>query len=152
MATGKTSSVHYRVKVDSTGGTVRDISKAVTDVSPVGFTWDEVDVTGYADAIKNYVMGHPDAPIDISGPFDNTALAADPNHSGPHSVFTTIDGDMSATYTLTVQIGIRAAPTTGDPEFEGEYFCSKYIVNGDGTYSARMVPASSTAPAWGTVA
>lgn len=154
MATGKTNAKHIRVKVDSTGGTVRDISRAVTNVSGVGLEYNETDVTGYSDGVINFTLGHPKSEIEISGPVDNTALATDPSHSGPHNVFAgtgAILGDEAATYTVTVQIGIKAAPTTGDPKFSGEYVCSKYTLNGDGTYTSRMVPSGTTAPAFGTV-
>ena len=151
MATGKTNSKHIRVFVDDTGGTVRHVSAAVTNVTGVGLTHQETDVTGYSDGIINFTLGHPSSEIEITGPLDNTAAAASPTHSGPHIVFSALNGNQAATSTLTIQIGIRAAPVSGDPEFEGEYYCSSYVVNGDGTYTARMVPASGTAPAWGTV-
>ena len=115
------------------------------DIGSFGLAWDETDVTGYSDGVRNFTLGHPEAPIDISGVFNNTAS------TGSHTVFSSIDGDESQTYTVTVQVGIKATATTGDPEFEGEYICASYMVNGDGTFSARMVPGSSTAPAWGTV-
>jgi hypothetical protein len=146
MATGKTNARWIRVLVDDSGGTARDISAAVNNVSEVGLTFDETEVTGFSDGVKNFTLGHPSAEIEISGPFSNLA------DTGAHTVFNSIDGVETATKTVTIQIGIRAAPAGGDPEFEGEYVCSKYTVNpGDGTYTARMVPGSGTAPAWGTV-
>lgn len=145
MATGKTNARHIRVSVDDSGATARDISAAVSNISGVGLTHAEQDVTGYSDGVINFSLGHPSSEIEISGPVDNTAS------TGAHVVFSGIVGHVSATKTLTVQIGIRAAPTTGDPEFEGEYYCSSYVISGDGTYTARMVPASSTVPAWGSV-
>ena len=147
---GKTNSKHIRVYMDSTGGTVRHISRAVTNIAGVGLEYNETDVTGYSDGIINFTLGHPRSEIEITGPLDNTALASSPSHSGPHLVFTSILGDESATYTLTVEFGIKAAPTTGDPTFTGEYVCSKYTINGDGTYTARLVPGSTTAPSFGT--
>lgn len=145
MATGKTNSRYIRVSVDDSGGTARDVSASVTNVSSVGLTYAETDVTAYSDGVINFTLGHPSADLEFSGPFNNTAS------TGAHTVFSGIAGLMTATYTVTIQIGIRAAPTTGDPEFEGEYYCANYRVNGDGTWTARMVPASATAPAWGTV-
>lgn len=146
MATGKTNAKHIRVSVDDSGGTARDISAAVANINGVGLTYAETDVTGYSDGVTNFTLGHPLSELEITGPLSNTAT------TGAHIVFTGIVGVETSTFTVTVQIGIRAAPTTGDPEFEGEYICSSYVVNGDGTYTARMVPGSSTAPAWGTVA
>jgi len=145
MATGKSNARWIRVYVDNSADAAQDISADVSNVSGAGLDYETSDVTGYSDGVKNFTIGHPSSEIEITGPFDNTAT------TGAHTVFTGIAGSMAATRTLTVQIGIRAAPTTGDPEFEGEYYCSKYVVGGDGTYSAMLVPASGTAPAWGSV-
>lgn len=142
---GKTNSKHIRVSVDDSGGTARDISASVSSVSGVGLTYAETDVTAYSDGVINFTLGHPSSEIEISGPINNTAS------TGAHIVFAGIAGVETSTKTVTIQIGIKAAPTGGDPEFEGEYICSSYIVNSDGTYTARMIPGSSTAPAWGTV-
>jgi len=145
MATGKTNARWIRVSVDDSGGTPRDISASVTSVGTVGLTHDETDVTAYSDGVHNFTLGQPSAPIDITGVLNNTAS------TGAHVVFSGLVGVETATFTVTVQIGIKAAPTTGDPEFEGEYVCSAYNVSGDGTFTARMVPGSATVPAWGTV-
>ena len=144
--TGKTNAKHIRVIVDNSTAATKDISAFVSNVSGVGLSYAEQDVTAYSDGVINFTLGHPSSEIEITGPFSNTAA------TGSHTVLNGIVGQQSATITLTVQIGIKAAPTTGNPEFEGEYYCSSYVVNGDGTYTARFVPASATAPAWGTVA
>lgn len=144
--TGKTNAKHIRVFVDDNTPAVQDISASVSNITGVGLTYAEQDVTGYSDGIINFTLGHPSSEIEITGPIDNTAAV------GAHTVFAAIEGDQTITHTLTVQFGIRAAPLSTDPEFEGEYYCSSYVVNGDGTYTARMVPAGGTAPDWGTVA
>lgn len=146
MATGKTNAKFITVDLDDTVPTVRDITPAVSNISGVGLTFAETDVTAYSDGVINFTLGHPSSEIEITGPLDNTAS------TGAHVVFSAILGHIAATSTLTVQFGIRAAPVSSDPEFEGEYTCSSYVVNGDGTYTARLVPGSATAPAWGTVA
>jgi hypothetical protein len=147
MATGKTNARYIKVLLDDTGGTARDISASVSDISSVGLDYATQDVTAYSDGVVNFTLGHPSAEIDISGPLNNTAT------TGGHTVLAAIiDSPYSQdTYTLTVQFGIRAAATAGDPEFEGEYLVASYIVNGDATYTARLIPGSATAPAWGTV-
>jgi hypothetical protein len=147
MATGKTNARYIRVSLDDSGGSARDISASVSDISGVGLDYAPADVTAYSDGVINFTLGHPSAEIDITGPLNNTAT------TGGHTVLEAIaDAPYSqTTYTLTVQIGIRAAPTGGDPEFEGEYLVQNYIVNGDATYTAHLVPGSVTAPAWGTV-
>lgn len=146
MATGKTNARYIRVFFDNTAGAAQDISGSVSDVSSVGLEHDQTDVTAYSDGVHNFTLGHPSAEIDLTGPFNNTAS------TGSHTVFAAIAAApyTQDTYTLTVEFGIRAAPTTGDPTFSGEYQLASYIVNGDGTWTAHVVPASATAPAWGT--
>lgn len=147
MATGKTNARYIRVSFDDTGGTARDISASVSNISGVGLENQTDDVTAYSDGVRNFTLGHPTSEIDITGPLNNTAS------TGGHTVFSAINNAPYSqdSYTLTVQIGIRAVPTNGDPEWEGEYLLSSYMVNGDGTYTAHVVPATATAPAWGTV-
>ena len=146
MATGKTNAKHIRVKVDDMTPTLQAISAGVANVSGVGLTYAEQDVTGYSDGIINFTLGFPSSEIEVTGPIDNTAT------TGAYTVFKAIVGDQTITHTLEVQFGIRAAPATGDPNFSGEYYCSSLRLNGDGTYAARLVPASATVPTFGTVA
>jgi len=147
MATGKTNARYITVDVDAAdGSTVNDVSASVATISSVGLTYDVSDVTAYSDGVHNVTLGHPTASLSMSGPFSNTATI------GAHTVFSAIAGSMANTITVTIQFGIRATPTTGDPEFEGEYYCTSYVVNGaDATYTANFDPATATAPAWGTV-
>ena len=144
MATGKTNAKHITIDIDDNTPTIRDLSASIASVSGVGLTFAEQDVTAYSDGVINFTLGHPSSELEFTGPIDNTA------NVGGHVVFSAIAGDQTTTHTVTIQVGIRATPTSGDPEFEGEYYCSSYMVNGDGTYTARMVPASHVAPAWGT--
>ena len=146
MATGKSNAKHIRVKMDDSVPTLRDISASVANVSGVGLTYAEQDVTGYSDGVINFTLGFPSSEIEVTGPIDNTAT------TGAYTVFKSIVGLQTTTYTLEVQFGVRAAPATGDPNFTGEYYCSSLKLNGDGTYSARLVPASGTVPTYGTVA
>ena len=147
MATGKTNARYITVAIDGVGGTPIVITPSVSDVSGVGLDQQTQDVTAYSDGVINFTLGHPSAEIDISGPLNNTAT------TGGHVVFSAISNAPYSqdSYTLTIAFGIRAAPAGGDPEFEGEYLLSSYVVNGDATYTAHLVPATATAPAWGTV-
>lgn len=143
--TGKTNAKHIRVSIEDNTPTVRDISASVSSITGVGLTYQEQDVHGYSDGIINFTLGHPSSEIEISGPIDNTA------DIGAHIVFAAIEGDQTTPHELVVDFGIRAAPATGDPEFKGDYYCSSYIINGDGTYTARLVPAGITVlPQWTT--
>src|SRR5512143_3269179 len=95
MATGRTVTKWTRFAVDDSAGAPREIP--VDSISPVGFVYDEVEGTAYQDAVKGYLANHPDAPIDITGPLDNSAvnvaLAASgvaPALNGAHGVLTPI--------------------------------------------------------------
>jgi len=161
MATGRSVSKWTRFAIDDSAGTPREI--AVDSISPVGFSFDETELTAYQDQVKGYLADHPDAPIDITGPLDNTpavglaASGAVPTISGAHVVLTPVS---APTYTtplgLWVGFGIRGWWTTGDPAFgivapsaTSGYVCTKYTIEGE-KYSARFVPYPGTVPAWGT--
>lgn len=159
MATGRTVTRWTRFAVDDSAGTPREIP--VDSISPVGFTSDEVEVTAYQDAVKTYLANHPDATIDVSGPFDNSAavgLAASgvaPALSGSHTVLYPIFG-LGTPLGLWIGFGIRGYWTTGDPAFgvvapsaTSGYLCTQYTVEGE-KYSTRFVPYPGTTPAWGT--
>ena len=159
MATGRTVTRWTRFGVDDSAGAPREIP--VDSISPVGFTSDEVEVTAYQDAVKTYLAGHPDAPIEISGPFDNSIAAAfaasgaAPTLSGSHTVLSGIYG-LGTPLGLWIGFGIRGYWTAGDPAFgvvapgaASGYLCTKYTVEGE-KYTARFVPYPGTTPAWGT--
>ena len=148
MATGKTTGRYVKILLDDSGGTARDISASVNTIGGIGLTNETVDVTSLADSVMQYIAGRGDSAIEIGGPFNNTAT------TGAHGVLSGLVGGNTAA-TLTVQIGVRAAPTTGDPEWEGEYVVTAYTVDvgaNDVTWQASLKPAFGTStPAWGTV-
>jgi hypothetical protein len=160
MATGRTVSKWTRFAVDDNGGTPREIP--VDSISAVGFTYDETELTAYQDQVKGYLADHPDSPIDITGPFDNTAAttlaasAAVPTLSGSHTVLAPISAPTFTTpLGLWVGFGIRTWWTTGDPAFgvvapsaTSGYVCMSYTVEGE-KYSASFKPYPGTVPAWG---
>ena len=159
MATGRTVTRWTRFAVHDSAGAPREIP--VDSISPVGFTSDEVEVTAYQDAVKTYLAGHPDAPIEVSGPFDNSVVAAlaasglAPTLSGSHTVLSGIYG-LGTPLGLWIAFGIRGYWTAGDPAFgvvapgaASGYLCTKYTVDGE-KYTARFVPYPGTVPAWGT--
>lgn len=154
MATGKTHPRYITVTVDDSAGTPRNITCSINNIGGIGLTYDQSDVTTICNSVKQYLTGYGDATIDLSGPFNNTAAAAAPAESGAHAVLPALLAAGSAA-TVTIAIGIRAAPTGGDPEFEGEFVCTSYTLSGsasDLTWSAQFKPAfGAAAPAWGTV-
>ncbi len=161
MAVGRTKTKWIRFAVDDSAGTPREVP--IDSLSPVGFTYEENNLTAWQDAVVGYLAGHPDAPIDITGPFDNSAAAAlaasgaAPALSGSHTVLQPISAPTFTTpLGLWVGFGIRGYWTTGDPAFgvvapsaTSGYVCTKYNVEGE-KYSARFVPYPGTVPAWGS--
>jgi len=148
MATGKTTGRYVKILLDDSGGTPRDITASVSTIGGIGLSNEQVDVTTLSDSVMQYLSGRGDSTIELGGPFNNTAT------TGAHGVLSGLNGTNTAA-TLTIQIGIRAAPTTGDPEWEGEYVVLAYPVNvglNEVTWSATLKPAFGAAtPAWGTV-
>ena len=158
MATGRTVTRWIRFGVDDTGGTAREIP--IDSLSPVGFQWEETELTAWQDAVKGYLTNHPDCPIDITGPFDNSIVAgfagtgAVPTLSGSHTVLAPIVGG-GTPLALAVHFGIRGYWAAGDPVFgviaagaTTGYLCTKYSIEGE-KYSARFVPFPGSIPAWG---
>ena len=144
MATGKTNAKYITIDIDDYNNDIRDISAGVTDVS-IPIAYDTKDITGYSDGAINVSIGQPSTPLTISGVYDNTALV------GTHTVLSRLVGVIETSTTITVQIGIRAVPAGGDPEFEGLYYCKSLVYSGDLTFVAEFLPATTTAPAWTTV-
>ena len=159
--TGRTVTRYVNFVISDTGDTLRDIP--INSLSVCGVTYEEQDLTAFQDAVRGALPGMPDAPIEISGPFDTTAAQAAsgtgavPALSGSHTVLSGLCGDMTPR-TLDVQIGVRHTWETGEPQFgiSGTatvgYLCTAYTVNlDDMTYSAKFALfPGSTLPAWGT--
>lgn len=161
MATGRTVDRWVRFLVDDSAGTPREIP--VDSISPVGFTYDEEDLTAFQDQVKGYLAKHPDAPIDITGPWDTAAAVAaagtgaTPTLSGSHTVLNAIAAPtFTAPLGLAVMYGIRGLWATGDPVFgivapsatQG-YVCTKYVKDGP-KYAATFKPYPGSTPAWGS--
>lgn len=115
-------------------------------VSGGGLTFDEVDFTGVSEAVYNYLAGHARSEVAAQFYINDTATTG---------AFTVLTGNHGSTGTLTLQFGASsAAPTTGDPEWEGTYVLldASVAMNGNRpVINARWLPSGSTAPAWGTV-
>jgi hypothetical protein len=157
--TGRTVTRWIRFGVDDSGGTAREIP--IDSISPVGFVSDETELTAWQDAVKGYLTNHPDCPIDITGPFDNSVVAgfadgaATPTLSGSHTVLAGVLGG-NTPLALAVHFGIRHYWEDGEPVFGvitagagTGYLCTKYTIEGE-KYSARFVPYPGSTPAWGT--
>lgn len=156
VQTGRTVSKFITFRIDDSAGTMRSI--AVDSVGVVGLVYDEIELTAFMDAVKGALPNHPDAPINITGPWDTTAA------TGSHVV---LSGINSPTYcmvprSLDIQFGMRQTYVAGEPQFgisgvaagTSGYVITGYTVDAAaGTYSAsfRLFPGSP-APAWGLAA
>jgi hypothetical protein len=155
--TGRTVSRFVSFNVDDSGGTLRTIP--INSINGVGLDYPEKDLTAFQDAVKGALPETPECAIEIEGPFDTAAAAVAGTLSGSHTVLSAIVG-LSTPLTLDVQIGIRHAWESGEPQFgltstsANGFLCTSYKVNpNDGTYSAKFVVYPGSAiPAWGTAA
>jgi hypothetical protein len=146
--TGRTHSKHITVKLDNAAGTLTDITPYVNSIGTVGLTFETQDVTAFSDGTKNIVIGQPSAPLTIGGPFDTVS----------HAQLIAING-AATPLSLDIQIGIRHAWESGEPQFgitssaSVGYLCHSYTVDmSANTWSAQLDVFGATAPAWGTAA
>lgn len=161
--TGRMQSRFVNFIIEDSGQALREIP--IDSISVVGVTYDEQELTAFQDAVKGILPGMPDAPIEITGPFDNSAVqtasasGVAPALSGSHTVLSAING-LSVPLSLDVQFGIRHTWETGEPQFgisqsaTSGYLCVNYTVDvSTMKYSAKFVllPGSSL-PAFGTAA
>jgi hypothetical protein len=159
--TGRTVSKWTRFVVDDSSSTLREIP--VSTINGVGLTYDEAEAWALQDALKAVLPNTPDASLEISGPFDNSAAVAAsasgvaPALSGSHTVLSGIVGG-NTPLSLGIYIGIRQIWVTGEPTWglsasaTSGFLCTDYQVDPAAmTYTAkfRVYPGSS-APAWGT--
>jgi len=140
---------HIIVIMDDSGGTPRTFADGDISSVDLGLTYAQHDVSGFGQAAQNFINGQVQAPVTLKGYVTTTA------NTGTHPV---IQGAFAAgsQVTLTVQVGQNAAPTSGDPEFEGEFVVESYKpeikAGGAINFTAVLKPATEAAPAWGTVA
>ena len=112
--TGRGQSKWIDFRVDDTGGTLRSIP--VTTINGVGVTYDEQELMAIQDQLHNALPNFANAPIDITGPLDTTAVAAAPTLSGSHTVLSAING-LSVPLSLGVFVGMRHVWESGEPVF-----------------------------------
>lgn len=156
--TGRTVFKYVTMNVDDSGSTLRTIP--ISGLSVVGLVYDEVaDVIAWQDAVKSALPGQPDAPIEVSGPWDTTAAQSAGTLSGSHTILSGLPGLMTP-LTVDIKFGVRHTWEADEPQFgitataANGYICTSYTVDpGTMTYSARFVLyPGSAAPAWGVAA
>jgi hypothetical protein len=118
MSTGRTVSKWTRVYADG-----YDLSGMARAVGPLEITYDEADLTAFADTVNGYLRNHAQVNVGtLSSVFDNTAT------TGIHAVM----GTSGVVRTVLVALGMRGAPADGDPCFGGQFRQSGYQANGEG--------------------
>jgi len=136
-----------KVFIDNSAGAAQEVSGDVESVT-IPDEYGELDMTGFGEGSDNSAPGMPGFPVEITGTFNPAAT------TGLFTVIASILGGYTSR-TVTVQVGQNAAPTNGDPEFEGEFWCSKMGISatpkGKTTLTASFRVMGAVAPAWGTV-
>ena len=113
-----------------------------------GMTLDEIDMTGVSNTIKQALGGYGDSRVTAQFHLNDTGT------TGAHTV---LSAGVGTSQTLTLQWGSSgAAPTTGDPEWEGTYTlisANVQMTGGRAVINAVLIPTAGAAsdPAWGTV-
>lgn len=136
------------VKLDDSSGALRQFEAGDIVSVDLGVWYDQFDVTGFGDEVHNVVNGQMRAPVTLRGYLTTTT------DTGTHPV---IQGAFAAgvQVSLEVQVGQNAAPQAGDPLFTGEFLVSSYkpVISTGGAvmFEAQLIPATGTAPSWGTV-
>jgi hypothetical protein len=147
----------FRIWWDDAGtgsGTARDLSGDLVEGSCTGggLVFDQVSMHGVSELVRNYMAGHAEAPVSAQFKMNDTATTGSTTVLNGSTPSTTVIG----IGTLTLQWGSNgAAPSTGDPEWEGEYQLVQNTIQPAGggfVHAVEWRPYGSTAPAWGTVA
>jgi hypothetical protein len=140
----------FRILWDDSGGSARDLTAALLPgtLQGGGLTLDEIDMSGASDSVKKYLGGAGSGVVTGQFHMDDTATTG---------AFTVCKATLGSIGTLTLQYGSNgAAPSTGDPEWEGEHVLISMSIAPNGgkmVMTCTWQPASGQAdPAWGTVA
>ena len=142
---GKLSGQYIIVFIDDSGDSPQNVSVDVNSID-IPDEYGELDATGFSDGAVNSIAGMPSFNVEVAGDFNPAA----------NSLFDVLKGIVGGSAkTLTVQVGQGVAPTTGDPEFEGEFWCQKINITstpqGKLGVTTSLRPSGSVAPAWGTM-
>lgn len=127
-------------KIDDAGGTLRDISANVDDLS-LSRKFDTPDVTGQgqsAPAVKSFIVGLGEADISIKGTWDTTS------NTGTATVGAALanaGGQLTAGGSLSFEVH-PGGTATGTPKRTGECYMTAYDesapVNGRVSFSAQF--------------
>ena len=140
----------FRLLFDDSGGTQRDLSgDLVVGSCNLANEYNQVSMHGVSEAFETMLAGYAQAPVTAEFYLNDTAT------TGAYTVLQGMAGNNTGG-TLTLQFGQNgSAPTTGDPEWEGEYILfsiSPSPSNERWVMSCTFNVKSGNTPAWGTVA
>lgn len=140
---------HVVVKMDDGAGTLRTFDNGDIISVDVPLTNDMHDVTGFGSVVHQFITGQRQANVTIKGYVTTTAnVGTHPVINGAYTNGTQV--------TFRVAVGNNAAPTTGAPEFSGEFYVESYKPTVDTgkavMFEATLKPATGTSPVWGTMA
>ena len=136
------------VDVDDSGGDARDVSGDIVPGSMSGLggkTFDEIEMTGVDEAMKNFLAGHWSHEFSAQFYLNDTATTG---------ALTVLKDRVGVVGTLNIEFGSGAAPTTNDPQWDGEYLlveCPVVLSGGKPVLAARFVISGAVAPAWGVI-
>lgn len=139
---------HVIVKMDDSGGVIRQFADGDIRSIDLGQQYDQFDVTGFGDEVHQFINGQLQAPVTIAG------YLTTESPSGTHTV---IQGAFAAgsQVTLEVQVGDNSAPVASDPKYSGEFLIGSYrpqiMTGGAVLFTATLKPATGAAPEWGIV-
>ena len=138
----------FRIWFDDTVPTARDLTGDLVhgSVTGGGFIFDQADMSGVSETVRNYLAGHAESPVSARFHMNDTATTGST---------TVLNAQNGLAGTITLQYGsLGAAPATGAPEWEGEYVLVQNNIVLDGNkfvHDCLFLPTGSTAPAWGTM-
>lgn len=146
--TGRTNEKWTSVLLDDTGGTLTDRSTYLKSVNGYGLKFNEQDVTGIGEAIKNITIGRPESPITLVWQFDTVIYA--------HLISLV---NRMTPLSLDIRTGIGHAWVTGEPTFgitssatSGYVLTSLMIGNNSSDITSVFNVVGGTAPDFATTA
>ncbi len=148
--TGRTvESVYTQVWLDNASGTLTNLSAYCSSVGAVGLESGTVDVTAYSDAVYNYLVDKPTAPLTLTFPLDTVIIT--------HLTAINLPAARNVPLSLGIYYGVRQAWESGEPTFgisssaTSGYVPMGFKVSG-GVITANFDVYGPTAPALVTAA
>ena len=115
---GKVHGSKGNIQITDGGGTLRDISDDVTDISGLPGATEVADTTGLGLTAKTFLTGLQDVKFSLKGHFNDTAL------TGSHTVLSSIRGAGAKAF----QYG-PSGTTAGGVKISGSAIMTDYTTN-----------------------